>query len=84
MQKISNFKDTLGFLAECRRTARGMCISVFGVVAIKEYSGEIITLATHSGAVSLFGESLSMSVFANQSAEIFGKIRRIEFGYGKN
>ena len=84
MQKISNFKDALGFLAECRRTVRGMCISVFGVVAIKEYSGELITLTTHSGAVSLFGEELSMSVFANQSAEIFGKIRRIEFGYGKN
>ena len=84
MQKISDVRDALGLSVECRRTAHGMFVGVSGVVTVREYSAERITLVTHRGSVTLLGEKISMSVFANQSVELSGGIRGIEFNYGKN
>ena len=84
MQKIGEIKDSLGLMLECRRTAWGIKTEISGIVAVREYSSEKITLATHGGSVSFFGDRLSMSAFTNQAVELFGKVKRIEFSYGKD
>lgn len=83
MQRLKDFKDSLGLAMECRRTPFGMKIEISGIVTVREYSSEKITLVTHGGTVTLFGDRLSMSGFVNQSAELHGKVKNIEFGYGK-
>lgn len=83
MQKVSNIKDALGLAMECHKTPWGMKIEISGIVTVREYSSEKITLVTHGGAVTLSGERLSMSGFVNQAVELFGKVKSIEFGYGK-
>ena len=84
MQKISGLIDTLGVMLECRRVARGMSIDISGIVTVREYSSEKITLVTHKGTISIVGTGLCASSFLNQSVEIFGRVSGIEFGYGKN
>ena len=60
-----------------------MKIEISGIVTVREYSSEKITLVTHGGAVTVVGERLSMSGFVNQGVELVGKVKGIEFGYGK-
>lgn len=83
MQKISGIKDAIGLSLYCRRTPFGMKIEISGIVNVREYSSEKITLVTHGGRVSVSGERLSMSGFTNQAVELYGKVKNIEFGYGK-
>ena len=83
MQSLSNIRDTLGLAMECRRTPWGIKVEISGIIAVREYSSERITLVTHGGAVTFIGDRLSMSGFVNQSVELLGKVKSIEFGYGK-
>ena len=83
MQNLSDIRDTLGLAMECRRTPWGLKVEISGIIAVREYSSERITLVTHGGVVSFSGERLSMSGFVNQSVELLGKVKAIEFGYGK-
>ena len=83
MQNLSGLRDALGLAMECRRTPWGMKVEISGIVTVREYSSERITLVTHGGAVTFSGERLSMSGFVNQSVELVGKVKCIEFGYGK-
>ena len=83
MQKLSEIKDALGLALECRKTPWGIKLEISGIVTVREYSSERIALVTHAGAVTVTGERLSMSGFINQSVELVGKVKNIEFGYGK-
>ena len=83
MQKISSVRDVMGLALECKRTALGMRLEISGIVKVREYSSERITLVTHGGTVSVEGERLSMSGYVNQSVELYGRVKNIEFSYGK-
>lgn len=83
MQKIAGIRDAIGLALECRRTAWGMKMEIAGIVTVREYSSEKITLVTHGGTVKVTGERLSMSGFTNQAVELCGKVKSIEFSYGK-
>ena len=70
-------------LAEIRKTARGAVMTVSGVVSLTEVSDLRISLASHSGRISVVGSSLLISVFEGRTVEICGKIEGVELLYAK-
>ena len=71
------------FHLEASRSRAGMTLMVEGVVGIREFSDELLTLATHSGKISLRGSRLRISIYEGKCVEIQGRIEEISFGYGK-
>ncbi len=70
-------------MAEIRKTARGAAMTVSGVISLTDVSDSRISLALHSGRISVVGSALLISVFESRTVEISGRIEGVELLYGK-
>ena len=72
------------FHIEAERCARGILLTVDGVIGIEDFSEEQVMLKSHGGRVEIFGKRLNICVFESGAVEISGRVEDIRFGYGKN
>ena len=62
----------------------GMSVMLYGIISIKDFSGEEVLMRTAGFFIKISGVSLTLSVYENKSVEIFGKILGMELIYDKN
>ena len=72
-----------GVSIEMKKTRSYAALAVSGVVSIEELGAERITLATHHGRLVIAGERLLLSVLEDRCAEVLGRIKGVEFSYGR-
>ena len=63
---------------EIRRRKAISTVALTGIIAVEELSPEKITVATHSGRITVKGARLLLSVFEGRTIEISGKILGVE------
>ena len=66
-----------------KKSSRGAVAVISGVMSISEYTEGSVELLSHSGRLTLIGESLSLSVLEGRVLEIFGRITEVRLSYGK-
>lgn len=71
------------FHIEMKKSSRGAVAVVCGVMSIGEYTAQSVELLSHSGRMSLSGESLGISVLEGRVVEIYGRITEVKLSYGK-
>ena len=71
------------FHIEMKKSSRGAIAVICGVMSIAEYTEESIELLSHSGRMTLCGESLGISVLEGRIVEIYGRIMEVKLSYGK-
>lgn len=62
----------------------GMSVILYGIISIKDFSGEEVLMRTAGFNIKISGAGLTLSVYENKSVEIFGKILNMELIYDKN
>ena len=62
----------------------GMSVLLYGIISIKDFSGEEVLMRTTGFNVRIKGNGLTLSVYENKSVEIFGRILNMELIYDKN
>ena len=72
-----------GFQIEASRTYGGIKVTVGGVVGIKDFSDEQITLGAHSGKIIINGKMLRLTVYEGGTVDIVGRVEGIGLEYGK-
>ena len=65
-----------------RRQGRAV-LSLEGVLSVRHLTEECISLATHSGVVSVKGRGLALLIFEARSVKVYGIIESVELGYGR-
>jgi hypothetical protein len=75
------FKGETGL--EIRHTRNRSELTLCGVVSVQVIEDGCIRLATHGGAVSVYGSRLLLSVFEERTVRIYGRIVSVELGYGR-
>ena len=68
---------------EIRKSSRGAVAVVSGVMSIGEYTDTAVELLSHSGRMTVTGESLGISVLEGRVVELFGRITEVRLGYGR-
>ena len=76
-------KRLLGLNLEANDSHLGMNISLGGIVAIEEFSDEVICLKLKRGYVVAKGEFMNIVVFEEKRVEIEGVITELYFEYDK-
>ena len=71
------------FQIEMKKSSRGAVAVISGVMSVSEYTETCVELLSHSGRMSLLGESLGISVLEGRVIEIYGRIMEVKFTYGK-
>ena len=69
---------------EIKKSSSGAVLSAVGVVSVTELSRESVSLASHSGRLSIKGAELVLSVFENKTVEVSGRIEGVEMLYAKH
>ncbi len=72
-----------GFHIEATRTPVGIKVTVGGVVGIKDFSEEQVTLGAHSGKIIINGKMLRLTVYEGGVVDIVGRVEGIGLEYGK-
>lgn len=72
------------FRLEANRSTKGLSILLSGIIGVRDFSDEEITLLSHGGKIIVIGKKLFISVYENGNVEIQGKVLEIKFCYGKN
>ena len=62
----------------------GMSAILYGIISIKDFSGEEVFMRAAGFFIKISGAGLTLSVYENKSVEIFGKILNMELIYDKN
>ena len=62
----------------------GMSVLLYGIISIKDFSGEEVLMRASGFFIKISGLGLTLSVYENKSVEIFGKILNMELIYDKN
>ena len=62
----------------------GMSVILYGIISIKDFSGEEVLMRSAGFNIKISGTGLTLSVYENKSVEIFGKILNMELIYDKN
>lgn len=62
----------------------GMSSMLYGIISIKDFSGEEVLMRAAGFLIKISGVGLTLSVYENKSVEIYGKILNTEFIYDKN
>ena len=52
-------------------------------MSVSNFTQECVELLSHSGRLTLVGDSLEISVLEGRIIEIFGRITEVRLGYGK-
>ena len=68
---------------ELKKSSRGAGTVVSGVMSISEFTDSSVEILSHSGRITLVGESLVVTVLEGRNVEILGKITEVRLGYGK-
>lgn len=68
---------------DMRKSARGAVTVISGVMSIDGMNESEVTLLSHSGRVTVVGDSLGVSVLEDRAVEIYGRIGEVHFSYGK-
>lgn len=71
------------FHVEIKKSSRGAVAVVSGVMSIGNFTEECVELLSHSGRLTLVGDSLEISVLEGRVVEIFGRITEVRLSYGK-
>lgn len=71
------------FHVEIKKSSRGAVAVVSGVMSISEYTDTSIELLSHSGRMTVSGESLGITVLEGRVVEIFGRICEVRLSYGR-
>lgn len=72
------------FHIEIKKSSRGAVAVICGVMSVSEYNDSLVELLSHSGRMTLKGESLGISVLEGRVLEVYGRIMEVSFSYGKN
>lgn len=72
------------FHVEAYRSGRGISMVIGGVIGISEYSAESLELLSHGGRISIVGKLIKVGILESNTVEITGKIREVDFKYGKD
>ena len=62
----------------------GMSAILYGIISIKDFSGEEVLMRATGFLIRISGTGLTLSVYENKSVEIYGKILNMELIYDKN
>ena len=62
----------------------GMSVILYGIISIKDFSGDEVLMRTSGFNIRISGVGLTLSVYENKSVEIYGKILNMELIYDKN
>ena len=62
----------------------GMSVVLYGIISIKDFSGEEVLMRAAGFFIKISGVGLTLSVYENKSVEIFGRIVNMELIYDKN
>lgn len=73
--------STLGNI-EIRKIRGGTVMVIGGVLSVREFNEEKITIMTRKGYVTVLGKKLVLSVFEGRFAEICGIIHNVGVGDG--
>lgn len=68
---------------DMKKSSRGAVTVISGVMSIDGMNENEVTLVSHSGRVTLLGDSLGVTVLENRTVEIYGIIREVRMTYGK-
>lgn len=79
---ISAAMSSLHFEGE--RSARGITLTVSGIIGISDFSENGIYMKSRGGRIAVLGRRLVLNVLENKTVEIVGRIEGIEMKYGKN
>jgi hypothetical protein len=71
------------FHIELKKSSLGAVAVVSGVMSVSNFTRECVELLSHSGRLTLIGDSLEISVLEGRVIEIFGRITEVRLGYGK-
>ena len=83
LASILSSVSSSAFHIEMKKSSRGAVAVVCGVMSIGEYTAYSVELLSHSGRMSIFGESLGISVLEGRVVEIYGRITEVRLSYGK-
>lgn len=72
------------FHIEIKKSSRGAVAVVSGVMSIGEYTESMVELLSHSGRMSLVGDSLGISVLEGRVVEVYGRITEVRLSYGRS
>jgi hypothetical protein len=67
-----------------KKSSRAAVLVVSGILSIGEYTDSSLELVSHSGRITLLGESLGLSVLEGRVVEIYGRITEVRLGYGRS
>jgi hypothetical protein len=67
-----------------KKSSRGAVAVVSGVMSIGEYTESEVELLSHSGRMSLVGDSLGISVLEGRVVEVYGRITEVRLSYGRS
>lgn len=68
-----------GFHIEVDKVINGLSVCINGVISVLDFGEECAVLRVRRGKIRVEGSALSISVYENKTAEISGKVGKIEF-----
>ncbi len=71
------------FHVEIKKSSKGAVAVISGVMSVSEYTENTVELLSHSGRMTLSGESLGISVLEGRVIEVYGRITEVRLSYGK-
>jgi len=72
-----------GMYIEMRKSRIGAYLLVGGVLSLAEISDTAVLIRSHHGALSVFGERLTVSTLKNRTLTVYGRITAVSLGYGR-
>ena len=69
---------TGGFHLEADKIARGVSVSVAGVISVLDFTDEVAVLRVREGRVKISGSALEITVYESKTVEIKGRVSGVE------
>ena len=80
---IQNEKEKKGkpksFYLEASRNGKFICVCLYGVIGIEEFSENRLLLKCRGGKIEINGVDLFLSTYENNVAEISGDVEEMRF-----
>ena len=68
---------------ELRRVRGRAVLALEGVLSVRHLTDECISLATHSGMLTVKGRGLALLIFEGRAVKVYGIVESVERGYGR-
>lgn len=69
---------------EGERVGGGLRVMLYGIIGIDELSDSRVGLMSHGGRIRILGGNLKVLVYEGNSVEIVGRVKEIDFKYGRD